>query len=105
MVRAKVLTALGAVAVTATFFSAAASATPLPIASQDEMDSMNRPVAYRQCVFAEGHRLCRTYYQAEDGDQAAASPDYGYYGAPGVYLGSSVGSYPPKPDTFDDEGR
>ena len=104
MVRAKVLAALGAAALSATLFSAA-SATPLPIASQDEMDSMNRPVAYRQCVFAEGHRLCRTYYEGGDGDQAAASPDYGYYGAPGIYLGSSGGGNSPKPDPFDDEGR
>jgi hypothetical protein len=104
MVRAKVLAALGAAALSATLFSAA-SATPLPIASQDEMEAMNRPVAYRQCVFADGQRLCRTYYEGEDGDQAAASPDYGYYGAPGIYLGYSGGSYPPNTDTLDDEGR
>jgi hypothetical protein len=104
MVRAKVLAALGALALSAMLF-APASATPLPIASQDEMESMTRAVAYRQCVFADGHRLCRTYYEGEDGDQASASPDYGYYGAPGIYLGYSGGGYPPNPGMFDDEGR
>lgn len=104
MVRAKVLTSLGALAFTATLFSSA-FATPLPIASQDEMDSMTRPVAYRQCVFADGHRLCRTFYEGEDSDQASASPNYGYFGAPGIYLGYSGGSYPPNSDALGDGGR
>jgi hypothetical protein len=103
MVRAEVLAALAALVLSASLLSPA-SATPLPIASQDEMDSMTRPVAYRQCVFAEGHRLCRTYYEGEDGDQAAASPGYGYFGAPGIYLGYR-GGYSPDPDSSGDEGR
>ena len=60
-----------------------------PIASSDEMELMTRTVDYRRCIWADGYRLCRTYYIDESGDQASAapSPDYGYYGAPGIYLG------------------
>ncbi len=69
--------------------TAPASATTSPIASPDEMDAMTRPVDYRRCYWADGYRLCRTYYLNESGDQASAvpSPDYGYYGAPGIYVG------------------
>jgi hypothetical protein len=66
-----------------------ASAAMSPIASPDEMESMTRPVDYRRCYWADGYRLCRTYYLDESGDHASAAPapDYGYYGAPGIYLG------------------
>jgi len=71
---------------------APASATTLPIASQDEMEAMTRPVDYRRCYWADGYRLCRTYYLDESSDQASAAPapDYGYYGAPGIFLGGGA---------------
>lgn len=95
MLRAKVPAAPGA-AVFATLLAASvfgvlapASATTLPIASHDEMEAMTRPVDYRRCYWADGYRLCRTYYLDEGSDQASAAPapDYGYYGAPGIFLG------------------
>jgi hypothetical protein len=97
MLRAIVSAAPGAavlatlLAVSAFSVLAPASATTPPIASQDEMESMARPVDYRRCYWADGHRLCRTYYLDESSDQASAAPapDYGYYGAPGIYLGYS----------------
>ncbi len=59
---------------------------PLPIASQAEIESMAGTVDYRRCIWADGHRLCRTYYEESYGESPAV-PDYGYYGAPGIYLG------------------
>ena len=38
------------------------------------------------CIWADGHRLCRTYYEESYGENPAV-PEYGYYGAPGIYLG------------------
>ena len=69
--------------------AAPASAAMSPIASSDETELMTRPVDYRRCIWADGYRLCRTYYLDDSGDQASAAPapDYGYYGAPGIYLG------------------
>ena len=88
MLRAKWLAALGALAAAATLIPLeSASAKPLPIASADELESMTRQVDYRQCYWADGYRLCRTFYVDEPGDQASAAPDYGHYGAPGIYLG------------------
>jgi hypothetical protein len=88
MLRAKCLAVLGALAASATLIPLApASAKPLPIASPDELESMTRQVDYRQCYWADGYRLCRTFYVDEAGDRASATPDYGHYGAPGIYLG------------------
>jgi hypothetical protein len=59
-------------------------AKPLPIASADEIETMAGTPAHRQCFWADGYRLCRTYYEADaHGDIA---PSYGSYGAPGIYL-------------------
>jgi hypothetical protein len=94
MLRAKVPAARAALfavllAALVSGIAAPASATTLPIASQDEMEAMTRPVDYRRCYWADGYRLCRTYYLDEGSDQASAAPapDYGYYGAPGIFLG------------------
>ena len=88
MLRAKCLAALGALALSATLIPLApAAAKPLPIASPDELESMTRQIDYRQCYWADGYRLCRTFYVDEAGDQASAARDYGRYGAPGIYLG------------------
>ncbi len=74
MLRAKFLAALGALAASATLIPlASASAKPLPIASPDELESMTRQVDYRQCYWADGYRLCRTFYVDEAGDQASAA--------------------------------
>ena len=52
------------------------------------MESMAGTVDYRRCIWADGHRLCRTYYEDEPtASRPPPSPDYGYYGAPGIYLG------------------
>ena len=71
MLRAKYLAALGALAASAILIPLdSASAKPLPIASADELESMTRQVDYRQCYWADGYRLCRTFYVDEPGDQA-----------------------------------
>ena len=109
MLRAKFLAAFGALAVSATLIPLdTASAKPLPIASPDELESMTRQVDYRQCYWADGYRLCRTFYVDEAGDQASATPDYGHYGAPGIYLGGDMGggSRPGRSGILDDgDGR
>jgi hypothetical protein len=88
MLRAKYLAALGALAAAAILIPIeSASAKPLPIASPDELESMTRQVDYRQCYWADGYRLCRTFYVDEPDEQASNAPDYGHYGAPGIYLG------------------
>jgi len=84
MLRAKLLAALGVIALSSAL---TAAATPLPIASQAETESMARAVDYRRCIWADGYRLCRTYYDNESYGENSAAPDYGYYGAPGIYLG------------------
>ena len=83
MFRVKLLAALG-VALSGAFV--AATATPLPIASQAEVESMAGTADYRRCIWADGHRLCHTYYE-ESYRENPAVPEYGYYGAPGIYLG------------------
>lgn len=87
MLRAKCLAALGALALSVVLPLAPAAAKPPPIASPDELESMTRQVDYRQCYWTDGYRLCRTFYIDEAGDRASPTPDYGYYGAPGIYLG------------------
>ncbi len=82
MLRVKLFAALG-VALSGVI---TATATPLPIASQAEVESMAGTVDYRRCIWADGHRLCRTYYEESYGENPAV-PEYGYYGAPGIYLG------------------
>lgn len=106
MFRVRCLAALGAVALSTTLISLApAAAKPLPIASPDEMESMTRQVDYRQCYWADGYRLCRTFYVDEAGDRASAAPDYGYYGAPGIYLGGDMGGgYRPGRSGILDDG-
>ena len=107
MLRAKYLAALGALAVAATLIPfESASAKPLPIASPDELESMTRQVDYRQCYWADGYRLCRTFYVDEAGDQASAPSDYGHYGAPGIYLGFGDlgGAARPGPSGILDDG-
>lgn len=88
MLRAKCLAALGAVTLSTILFPLApAAAKPPPLASPDELASMTRQVDYRQCYWADGYRLCRTFYVEETADHGAGAPDYGYYGAAGIYLG------------------
>jgi len=84
MLRAKLFAALGVIALSSAL---TATATPLPIASQAETESMARAVDYRRCFWADGYRLCRTYYENESYGANSAAPEYGYYGAPGIYLG------------------
>jgi hypothetical protein len=107
MLRAKYLAALGALAAAAILIPLApASAKPLSIASADELESMTRQVDYRQCYWADGYRLCRTFYVDEAGEQASATPDYGHYGAPGIYLGFGDlgGGYRPGGSGILDDG-
>ena len=107
MLRSICLAALGALALSATFVPhAPASAKPLPIASADELESMTRQIDYRQCYWADGYRLCRTFYVDEAGDQASTTPDYGHYGAPGIYLGFGElgGGYRPGRSGILDDG-
>jgi len=88
MARAKpVIVFCGLVGVALCAAAGAAAATPLPIASQDEVDALNEEIALRRCVWAEGQRLCTLF---DDREQAAAEDglDVGYYGAPGIYLGA-----------------
>lgn len=86
MHRAKLIAALGCLSLSGVFASAVAS--PLPIASQDEIEGLIEQVEARRCFWAEGHMLCTRYHDPEqastDGDQ-----NFGYYGAPGIYLGYS----------------
>jgi hypothetical protein len=90
--RAKLTAALGVMAVSGAL--SAAIATPLPIASQAEAETMAGAVDYRRCIWADGQRLCRSYYNHESYGESSAAPDYGYYGAPGIYLGFGAGRGP-----------
>ena len=89
MLRAKLTAAVGIMALSGAF--ADATARPLPISSQAETETMAGAVDYRRCIWADGQRLCRTYYNHESYGESSAAPDYGYYGAPGIYLGFGAG--------------
>ena len=91
MLRAKLIAALGAITLSSALTAAAA---PLPIASQAERETMAGAVDYRRCIWADGHKMCRTYYNDESYGESSAAPDYGYYGAPGIYLGFGAGRGP-----------
>ena len=107
MLRAKYLSALGAVALFAILVPLSpASAKPSPIASADELESMTRQVDYRQCYWSDGYRLCRTFY-VDETEQASAAPDFGHYGAPGIYLGfgNLGGGYRPGGTGILDDGE
>jgi hypothetical protein len=64
-------------------------AKPLPIASADEIETMAGQPAYRQCVWADGYRLCRTFYGDDASAAAGSVPNPGSYVAPGIYLDNS----------------
>lgn len=73
---------------------AGASASPLPLASQAEVNSLAQDVDYRHCVWRDGRRLCRTDYDDQDDDDVDDALDYGSYSSPGIYLGFGAdGSY------------
>jgi len=94
MTRVKLLASLGFMALFAAL--AGASASPLPLSSQAEAQSLAQRVDYRRCFWSDGRRLCRTYYDDDDDDYADYDdgPDYSYYGAPGIYLGfGGIGGY------------
>jgi hypothetical protein len=84
MVRVKRIAAAAAVLSAAALFAGPILAKPLPIASPDEIETMAGAPAHRQCFWADGYRMCRTYYEADN--KVDAAPSYGLYGAPGIYL-------------------
>jgi hypothetical protein len=86
MVRVKRFAVAAAVLSAAALYAGPTLAKPLPIASPDEIETMAGAPVYRQCFWADGYRLCRAYYQADNGFDAPPAPNYGSYGAPGIYL-------------------
>ena len=84
MVRVKCIAVAAAALSVAALSTGPTLAKPLPIASPDEIETMAGAPAYRQCFWADGYRMCRTYYEADTKGDAA--PNYGSYGAPGIYL-------------------
>jgi hypothetical protein len=99
MHRAKLIAALGCLTLSGVF--AGAMATPLPIASQDEIEGLIEQVEARRCYWAEGHMLCTRYREAEQAE-SGADQNFGYYGAPGIYLGYSGSSALPHGPTARD---
>jgi hypothetical protein len=95
MVRAKLVAALGLVALFGIWVPA--QATTIPVGSAAESEGLAEPVGYRQCYWSAGLWLC-TYY--DDYDDHAASGDgpvFGYYGAPGIYLSfGGIGGFRPE---------
>jgi hypothetical protein len=84
MVRVQCIAVAAAALSVAVLSTGPTLAKPLPIASPDEIETMAGTPAYRQCFWADGYRMCRTYYEADI--KVDAAPSYGSYGAPGIYL-------------------
>lgn len=84
MVRVECLAVAAAALSVAVLCTGPTFARPLPIASPDEFETMAGRAAHRQCFWADGYRMCRTYNEADI--KLDAAPSHGSYGAPGIYL-------------------
>jgi hypothetical protein len=84
MVRVKRIAVAAAALSAAALYAGPTLAKPLPIASPDEIETMVGAPAHRQCFWADGYRMCRTYYEADN--KVDTAPSHGSYGAPGIYL-------------------